>query len=57
MLQCSDEKQQMRQSFCIFHLSYLILGLVPNRGMFFSGHRELSCWSKRCSSKHTLLWC
>ena len=29
MLQCSDEKQQMKQSFCIFHLTYLILGLVP----------------------------
>jgi len=56
MLQCSDEKQQMKQSFCIFHLSYLILVLVLNTGMFFSGQRELSCWRKICSSKPTLLW-
>jgi hypothetical protein len=55
MLQYSDEKQQIKQSFCIFHLSYRILGFVPNTEMFFSGQRELLLTQKMIKQTYVAL--
>ena len=45
MLQCSDEKQQMKQSICIFHNSDLILGLVQSS----AADEKAAQTSLRCS--------